>query len=244
MAGWGSTASTHPTILQRASPPGHHEVVVSRKREREVIVGRPLRCPAYCSGNIALLCCRSGRSATSRLACLRHGGRKRCCLLAAVERAVQAGAYAAGFLAYEAAAGLDEAFCTHDCPQLPLAWFGLFRSMYSQEGDCPIFVSTKMGLSPLKHTFASAIGGRRSTSPSMNGPSTASRTISRGYLPGQLHFSTSGRLRGRSLAAVSPPLPGSRPSMRPISTPGDTCMLGLAGVVFSARRGRACSPGR
>jgi para-aminobenzoate synthetase/4-amino-4-deoxychorismate lyase len=44
---------------------------------------------------------------------------------------VQSGLYAAGFLAYEAAAGLDGAFCTHPSGQAPLAWFGLFRDLRS-----------------------------------------------------------------------------------------------------------------
>ena len=46
--------------------------------------------------------------------------------LIAVERAVQQGLHAAGFLCYEAAAGLDSAFCTREAGALPLLYFGLF----------------------------------------------------------------------------------------------------------------------
>ena len=46
--------------------------------------------------------------------------------LIAVERAVQQGLHAAGFLCYEAAAGLDPAFCTREAGALPLLYFGLF----------------------------------------------------------------------------------------------------------------------
>ena len=46
--------------------------------------------------------------------------------LSAVERAVEQGQHAAGFVCYEAAAGLDPAFATHPAGALPLAYFGLF----------------------------------------------------------------------------------------------------------------------
>jgi len=48
--------------------------------------------------------------------------------LAAVQEAVDRGLCAAGFLAYEAAPAMDEAFRTHPGGNLPLLWFGLFRS--------------------------------------------------------------------------------------------------------------------
>ncbi len=38
------------------------------------------------------------------------------------------GGWAAGFLAYEAAPGLDAALTTHTDIDFPLAWFGLYRS--------------------------------------------------------------------------------------------------------------------
>ncbi|TDP96505.1 aminodeoxychorismate synthase component I [Labedaea rhizosphaerae] len=47
-------------------------------------------------------------------------------VLDAVDRATRSGKWAAGFLAYEAAAGLDPAFAVHPgVPGLPLAWFSL-----------------------------------------------------------------------------------------------------------------------
>ncbi len=48
--------------------------------------------------------------------------------LSAVERAVEQGLHAAGFVCYEAAAGLDPAFTTHPSAsgRLPLIYFGLF----------------------------------------------------------------------------------------------------------------------
>jgi para-aminobenzoate synthetase / 4-amino-4-deoxychorismate lyase len=47
--------------------------------------------------------------------------------LDAVEQAVERGLGAAGFLSYEAASGLDDAFCTRPPSGVPLLWFGLFR---------------------------------------------------------------------------------------------------------------------
>ena len=46
--------------------------------------------------------------------------------LAEVERAVGQGLHAAGFLCYEAAAGLNPAFITRPAGALPLIYFGLF----------------------------------------------------------------------------------------------------------------------
>ena len=46
--------------------------------------------------------------------------------LSAVERAVERGLHAAGFVCYEAAAGLDPAFTTRPAGALPLLYFGLF----------------------------------------------------------------------------------------------------------------------
>ena len=51
--------------------------------------------------------------------------------LSAVERAVEQGLHAAGFVCYEAAAGLDPAFTTHPAGALPLAYFGLFEERLS-----------------------------------------------------------------------------------------------------------------
>jgi len=47
--------------------------------------------------------------------------------LQAVQDAVDGGLHAAGFLAYEAAPGLDKACHTHLLQDVPLVWFGLFR---------------------------------------------------------------------------------------------------------------------
>ena len=47
--------------------------------------------------------------------------------LSAVERAVAQGLHAAGFVCYEAAAGLDPAFTTRPAGALPLVYFGLFE---------------------------------------------------------------------------------------------------------------------
>lgn len=44
-----------------------------------------------------------------------------------VERAVESGFHAAGFIGYEAASGLDPAFQTHPPAELPCLWFGLFE---------------------------------------------------------------------------------------------------------------------
>ncbi|MDE2807847.1 MAG: chorismate-binding protein, partial [Gemmatimonadota bacterium] len=52
--------------------------------------------------------------------------------LSAVERAVAQGLHAAGFVCYEAAAGLDPAFTTRPAGALPLVYFGLF------EGRTPV----------------------------------------------------------------------------------------------------------
>lgn len=48
-------------------------------------------------------------------------------VLEAIEKAVNTGLHAAGFVSYEAAPGLDSAFTTHCLSHLPLVWFGLFR---------------------------------------------------------------------------------------------------------------------
>ena len=51
--------------------------------------------------------------------------------LSAVERAVGQGLHAAGFVCYEAAAGLDSAFTTRLAGALPLVYFGLFEERTS-----------------------------------------------------------------------------------------------------------------
>lgn len=54
--------------------------------------------------------------------------------LAAVERWVERGRHAAGFLSYEAAPGLDPALITRDpIPGWPLVWFGIFRERVEKE---------------------------------------------------------------------------------------------------------------
>jgi len=49
-----------------------------------------------------------------------------------VEHAVNAGFYAAGFLAYEAASSFDAALRTNAPGALPLVWFGLYRKVRTQ----------------------------------------------------------------------------------------------------------------
>jgi para-aminobenzoate synthetase/4-amino-4-deoxychorismate lyase len=51
--------------------------------------------------------------------------------LAEVEQAVAGGMHAAGYLAYEAAGGLDAAFKTQDNLSGPVLWFGLFKTRRS-----------------------------------------------------------------------------------------------------------------
>lgn len=58
--------------------------------------------------------------------------------LQAVEDAVEAGSWAFGFLAYEAAAGLDEGAAVHDpVPGLPLVWFGIADRPDADPGPLP-----------------------------------------------------------------------------------------------------------
>ena len=47
-------------------------------------------------------------------------------VLQAVEQATQAGAYAAGFVSYEAAPAFDPALAVRPAGNMPLAWFGIF----------------------------------------------------------------------------------------------------------------------
>jgi para-aminobenzoate synthetase / 4-amino-4-deoxychorismate lyase len=47
-------------------------------------------------------------------------------LLQAVQQAVDAGHYAAGFLSYEASPAFDAGFAVQPCDDFPLAWFGLY----------------------------------------------------------------------------------------------------------------------
>jgi len=54
---------------------------------------------------------------------------KVCGVLEQVEKAVEKGLSAAGFLAYEAAPAFDKALKTHKLSGVPLAWFGLYRSV-------------------------------------------------------------------------------------------------------------------
>ncbi|NOK63966.1 MAG: aminodeoxychorismate synthase component I [Chloroflexi bacterium AL-W] len=54
-----------------------------------------------------------------------------------VQRAVDRGCYAAGFVSYEAAPAFDPAFVVQSNNRLPLAWFGLF------EAPTPLFPPTK-----------------------------------------------------------------------------------------------------
>lgn len=49
-------------------------------------------------------------------------------LLEEVEKAVNEGYYAAGFLSYEAAPAFHPAMAVHENPSLPLAWFGIFNA--------------------------------------------------------------------------------------------------------------------
>lgn len=49
-------------------------------------------------------------------------------LLEEVEKAVNEGYYAAGFLSYEAAPAFHSVMAVHENPSLPLAWFGIFNA--------------------------------------------------------------------------------------------------------------------
>lgn len=61
-------------------------------------------------------------------------------VLAGVEQALLDGKQVAGFMSYEAAAGLDSSFCTHALNGFPLAWFGVFaKSSPFHFGDCGSF---------------------------------------------------------------------------------------------------------
>jgi para-aminobenzoate synthetase/4-amino-4-deoxychorismate lyase len=61
-----------------------------------------------------------------------------------VDQAVGSGLFAAGFLTYEAAAGLDSAFCVHENDDLPMVWFGIFKRMerYSKDGEESFSIGT------------------------------------------------------------------------------------------------------
>ncbi len=48
--------------------------------------------------------------------------------LASIDRAIELGLYAGGYLAYEAAAGFDDALRTRENSDTDLLWFGLFRA--------------------------------------------------------------------------------------------------------------------
>ncbi|HEY0005829.1 MAG TPA: chorismate-binding protein, partial [Pyrinomonadaceae bacterium] len=52
--------------------------------------------------------------------------------LRAVEREVEAGMYAAGFLSYEAAPAFDAALSVREKASLPLLWFGIFKEPLDQ----------------------------------------------------------------------------------------------------------------
>ncbi len=57
------------------------------------------------------------------------------CGLDRVEEAVRHGLHAAGFVSYEAAAGLDPAFRVRSGGEFPLLWFGLFRERREVAAD-------------------------------------------------------------------------------------------------------------
>lgn len=50
-----------------------------------------------------------------------------CPALRAVQRATEAGFYAAGYVSYEAAPAFDRAFAVNDGAKMPLLWFGIFE---------------------------------------------------------------------------------------------------------------------
>lgn len=59
---------------------------------------------------------------------------------------ISRGLYAAGFLAYEAAPAFDAALCAHPAGELPLAWFGLYRtSVQSPPAPQPGKISFHVG---------------------------------------------------------------------------------------------------
>lgn len=55
--------------------------------------------------------------------------------LGEIEAAVAAGKYAAGYIAYEAAAGFDSALVTHPLTSMPLLWFGIFEGSEALDAD-------------------------------------------------------------------------------------------------------------
>ena len=57
-------------------------------------------------------------------------------VLKQVQKAVDQGYYAVGYVSYEAASAFDPAFSVHANPVLPLAWFGIF-SDYDTEWNIP-----------------------------------------------------------------------------------------------------------
>ena len=69
-----------------------------------------------------------------------------------IEKAVQSGCYAIGFLSYEAAAGLDAAMTVHSpYPDLPLLWFMLCRpSQWQRQPDEPMETAAAMSTTQLQ----------------------------------------------------------------------------------------------
>jgi para-aminobenzoate synthetase/4-amino-4-deoxychorismate lyase len=68
--------------------------------------------------------------------------------LRGVEAAVARGFHAAGFISYEAAAGLDPVLVTHAAGPLPLLWFGIFATrttVHAPKGNDPVPGSYETG---------------------------------------------------------------------------------------------------
>ena len=72
--------------------------------------------------------------------------------LEAVEAATSRGLYAAGFLAYEAAAGLDSHLAVRDHCPVPLAWFGFFREMVPTDQP-PEVEESQVSAAPVEGRF-------------------------------------------------------------------------------------------
>ncbi len=69
-------------------------------------------------------------------------------ILEQVERAVDAGQYAAGFVAYEAASAFDSALTTHPGDGFPLIWFGIYDEVCRPHIDQAPWVPSESTWSP------------------------------------------------------------------------------------------------
>ena len=80
--------------------------------------------------------------------------------LAAVEEVVARGVHAAGFIAYEAAAGLDSALATQGTNGAPLLWFGIFERRLEVEAGT-LQTQGEYSLSPWRSSLPQAAYNQR-----------------------------------------------------------------------------------